>query len=331
MCNFPLRMYWTGGFTANGKKEYSISPSYAYSDKFIDVPCGQCMACRLRRSADTAQRAVHEASCYERNCFLTLTVSDENLDKVFPGGSLDHRPFQLFMKRLRKEFSGYTKIVRPDWFKGKSWNEYPIRVLMCGEYGELLSRPHYHCCIFNFDFEDKEIWSVRHGVRLYRSNSLEELWPYGYSTIGEVTFESARYLAKYVTKKVTGTRAYEHYFNAETGEIRKSEYIQFPRGFGLGRLWFDKYGHEIYASDSVVLHKNGGYGKVRPAKYYDSIFDLTNPDSMSIIKRARRDRARLLGLNCSADRLLDKERYLWSIIDKFNNNYRSFENATQSL
>lgn len=54
--------------------------------------------------------------------------------------------------------------------------------------------------LFNHDFDDKVLWSVRQGVRLYRSSLLEKLWPYGYSTIGDVTFESAAYVARYIVK-----------------------------------------------------------------------------------------------------------------------------------
>lgn len=321
MCNFPIRMYWTGDYTASGKKEYSLSPSHAYSDKYIDVPCGQCMACRLRRASDTAVRAVKESSCYSKNCFITLTCNDENIDKVFPGGSLDHRPFQLFMKRLRKRFVGFDKIERPSFFTGKNWNEFPIRVLMCGEYGSELQRPHYHACLFNFDFEDKYLWSVRDGVRLYRSPSLEELWPFGYSTIGEVNYNSANYLASYVCKKITGDKATSHYLNPDTGEVRKPEYITFPYGFGLGRLYFEKYGKEVYSTDSVVVQSLKGMKEKRPPRYFDRIYDLTYPEEFAKIRLERISRVRSLHLNSDWDRLVAKEIHLRYLLNSKKNRY----------
>ena len=42
------------------------------------------------------------------------------------------------MKRLRKKYGS------------------KIRFFQCGEYGELYGRPHYHACLLNFDFPDKE-------------------------------------------------------------------------------------------------------------------------------------------------------------------------------
>ena len=201
-CYHPLTAYWTGELNDNGKRVYTFNASKAYRDlPPIQLPCGQCIGCRLARSLDTATRAVHESSCYSKNCFITLTVNPENIEKVFPGGGLAHEPWQKFMKRLRKRFSGVDFVDCPDGKNPDNWNYYPIRALMCGEYGSLLNRPHYHACLFNFDFSDKYLWTTRCGVPLYRSSSLEELWPYGFSTIGEVTFESAAYLSRYVTKK----------------------------------------------------------------------------------------------------------------------------------
>lgn len=288
-CNAPLTMYWTGGYTAAGKKEYTFNSSKGYSDMSIQVPCGQCMGCRLSKSLDTATRAVHEASLYSHNCFITLTVDPEHIDEVFLGGGLSHRPWQLFLKKLRKSYCGLDVIPRPDWYKRGEWNNRPIRVLMCGEYGSLLQRPHYHACLFNFDFLDKYLWETRRGVKLFRSNTLERLWPYGYSTIGEVNFESAAYLARYVTKKITGDMADEHYFNSDTGEFMQPEYIRFPQGYGLGRLWFDKYSSDCYPSDFLISGKKKI--KVRVPQYYDKIYDLTNPEELANLKKARQRRA----------------------------------------
>ena len=172
----------------------------------IDLPCGQCIGCRIDRSRDWALRCVHEASSFTYNCFVTLTFDDVHLNHR---GSLVKSDFQKFMKRLRKRYDGIDAVSRPDGSV-----HFPIRYFHCGEYGSLLSRPHHHACLFNFDFPDKELWSTRSGVRLFRSESLERLWPFGFCTIGEVTWESAAYVARYVTKKVTGKDAASHYVSS---------------------------------------------------------------------------------------------------------------------
>ena len=157
-------------------------------------------------------RCHHEASLYQDNCFITLTYSDEHLpsDKSL---HVDH--FQKFMKRLRKRF-------------GEG-----VRYYHCGEYGEKYMRPHYHACLFNFDFPDKKIWKENNGNRLYISESLSELWPFGFVTIGDVTFESAAYVARYIMKKVNGDLAESHYERVDwdTGEVYhlKPEYTTMSR------------------------------------------------------------------------------------------------------
>ena len=91
--------------------------------------------------------------------------------------------FQLFMKRLRKK------------------HKHKIRFFHCGEYGEKNQRPHYHALIYNHDFSDKRLFKERKNIKLYTSKELEELWPYGFSTIGDVTFQSSAYVARYIMKK----------------------------------------------------------------------------------------------------------------------------------
>ena len=63
------------------------------------VPCQKCMPCRIVNLRAWATRMCHEAKMHEENCFLTLTIDD---DHRRPDRSVDPRPMQLFLKRLRK-------------------------------------------------------------------------------------------------------------------------------------------------------------------------------------------------------------------------------------
>jgi hypothetical protein len=277
-CYRPLRAYApASGRNADGKLDISFKPRYGYSE--ILLPCGQCIGCRLERSRQWAMRCVHEAQMYEHNCFVTLTYDDEHLPK---DGSLNKRDITLFLKRLRKRYGA------------------GIRFYQCGEYGELLQRPHHHAILFNFDFPDKQLWSVRDGVRLYRSESLEQLWPYGYSTIGDVTFESAAYVARYCTKKITGKVAGEHY------EGKMPEYATMSRRPGIGRAWLEKYKDDVYNYDYVVL-RNGL--KLRPPRYYDEIYDNIERERMVAIKEKRAEVAKRLNDENSWERLQTKEEF----------------------
>jgi hypothetical protein len=219
-------------------------------------------------------RCIHESKLYERNCFITLTYSDENLPL---NGSLDYEAPVLFMKRLREKYGP------------------GIRSYGCAEYGEKLQRPHYHICIFNHDFSDKKPFNHKHWGTdehtLYNSNSLESLWDLGHSSVGAFTFETAAYVARYVTKKITGDKAAEHYesTNAYTGEITErlpERAICVSRRPGIGKGWYDKYGKFLRDHDFAII--NGK--KMRPAKYYDRLFDLASPDEFAETKKQRKNK-----------------------------------------
>jgi len=224
----------------------SIKPA-SFSGPAFSVPCGRCIGCRLDRSRTWAIRCVHEASMYERNCFITLTYSDDHLPNF---GALEKRPLQLFIKRLRKKFGA------------------GIRFYACGEYGEQLGRPHYHACLFNHDFDDKVLWRVRDDCRLYTSAGLADLWTFGFSTLGDVTFESAAYIARYVMKKINGDKAESHYTRLvpETGELVSipPEFTVMSRRPGIGRGWVDRYMSDLYPDDFCVVRGV----KMKVPRYY---------------------------------------------------------------
>jgi len=212
----------------------------------LTIPCGQCIGCRLERSRQWAMRCIHESSLYSRNSFVTLTFDDEHCPN-----SLDYSLFQLFMKRARKKFG-------------------PFRFYMCGEYGERTLRPHFHALFFGLDFSDRYLWRMTDaGSRSYRSPELESVWTLGHSEVGDVTFESAAYVARYVVKKVTGSRADEHYrrVDSSTGEIVQvePEFTRMSLKPGIGAGFVEKWKEDIYPHDYVVV--NGR--KCKPPRYYD--------------------------------------------------------------
>ncbi len=213
-------------------------------------------------------RCVHEASLYESNCFLTLTYSDQFLPR---GGTLVKKHFQDFMKRLRRRFPEAT-----------------IRYFHCGEYGERLRRPHYHACLFNFDFVDRTFLKDSNGSRLYTSRVLDDVWGLGFCTIGDVTFESAAYVARYIMKKVTGDRAAEHYSSVDqfTGELSflLPEYTTMSRRPGIAREWYEQFSEEVHENDSVVIRGR----EMKPPRFYDSIFEIDDPVEYERLKEERR-------------------------------------------
>lgn len=252
-CYHPLLGWYAKERNPSGKRSLVFKEVLGDGLPPIKVPCGQCIGCRLEYSRQWAIRCIHEASLHRFNCFITLTYRDAP-------GSLNKRDFQLFMKRLRKHYSGDR-----------------IRYYQCGEYGEKLSRPHYHACLFGFDFPDKYLWNENNGVRLYRSPTLELLWPYGFSTIGDVTFDSAAYVARYMLKKVNGDMAADYYGD------RLAPYTTCSRRPGIASGFYQQYKHIIYRDDSVVVNNH----EVKPPKFYDNMFDIDNPKAFHSIKAKR--------------------------------------------
>lgn len=259
-CFKPLQAYKTDGgdvifYDRHGR------------DRPIQLRCGQCVGCRVARSEDWAVRCMHESKLHTSSVFLTLTFDKEKC-KVPEG--IYHYPFQKFMKRLRKS----REIVHVDVEafasgarKYRIIERPKIKYFMCGEYGEEFGRPHYHAIVFGVDFPDKVVF--KKDPLLYRSRDLERLWPFGFSSIGSVTFESAQYVAGYVVTRKTGEEADDYYWRVhpETGEL-----VQVPPEFGhmslktaIGLEFLERYTMDVYTQDTCVV--NGT--RKRPPKFYD--------------------------------------------------------------
>ena len=185
------------------------------------VRCGQCIGCRLEYSRQWAVRIMHEASMHEFNSFVTLTYKEAP-------ESLRYEDFQLFMRRLRKE-RGYA------------------RFFMSGEYGEQGGRPHYHAALFGVRFGDAcNGRAGDSGFKVYESMELSSLWREGFCSVGDLSFESAAYVARYVVKKVTGEAAESHYGG------RVPEFARMSLKPGIGARWLEKFWSDVFPSGKVV-------------------------------------------------------------------------------
>lgn len=257
-CFRPLKAYRT----IDGRIVFSDTKGLSIERPLV-LPCGQCVGCRLKRAQTWALRCVHESKMYERNCFITLTYNDLNLPLDW---SLRHSDWQKFMKRFKERIK-----YRGDYSQ--------VRFYMCGEYGEKFGRPHYHACLFNYDFPDKVYKRVNAlGDKIYTSDLLDDLWGMsdpGVCEIGSVTIQSAGYVARYIMKKVTGDDAVAHYGD------RKPEYTHMSKG--IGKAWFDKNYRDVYPSD-FIIHD----GRRFPApRYYDDLYELNFPSAFLPLRRER--------------------------------------------
>ena len=271
-CYHPLKGWFSRQRNENGKRNVTFNLSEAFHDKPIEIACGRCIGCRLEKSRQWAVRCLHEAQNHKHNSFLTLTYDEENIPS---DGNIHKSHVQKFIKRLRKKFQ-----------------EKNIRYLYCGEYGENLGRPHYHICLFGIDFHQdrKLLKKTSQDHKLYNSDILDKLWPYGHAVIGDLTYQSAAYTARYVTKKINGSEMEEHYGEKvclDTGElslIRTPEFAEASRRPALGRDWFFKNYKQVYPNDFVVVNKK----RQKPPRYYDQLLEKYFPDLYTKVKAKRK-------------------------------------------
>jgi hypothetical protein len=251
-CFKPLKAFKSQEVNlATGKHLITFNPMKALiQGSSLKLPCGQCIGCRSHRAAEWAIRCHHEAKMHERNCFLTLTYDDLYVPRSY---SVDVRPWQLFMKRLRYEIG------------------HPVRYLASGEYSDAPKlRPHFHAVLFGFDPPDKVRWSTSNGFPTFKSELIERLWPYGLHELGSVTLQSSGYVARYCLKKITGKPADDHYFRVSPidGELHRvgPEWATMSLKPGIGATWFDRFAGDAFPSDFLIVDGQ----RVAVPRYYVS-------------------------------------------------------------
>lgn len=311
-CNYPLHAFQIGINEKTGKPKYQIESGRVerihprkgnkpITDVWItdykEIPCGKCTDCRLAYSREWATRCMLEARYYEHNQFVTLTYDPEKVPlsigcdletgEICEKGTLVPDDLKKFMKDLRRYYEHH-------------YNHTGIRFYACGEYGSKeeyidrhgnkrvgTARPHFHLIIFNLPVKDKEyFFTNKNHDRIYTSQILfEKIWKKkGIVGIGDVTFESAAYVARYVMKKLKGPNAEENY----KLQGIEPEFVRMSRKPGIAYQFFEENKDKIYDLDEIWITNNKGLAqKVKPSKYYDRLFDLDSPEAMKAIKERR--------------------------------------------
>lgn len=234
----------TVGFLADGKT-ISWSPKN-YSKEFasFQLPCGQCLECRLSYAREWAVRCIHEAQMHEKNSFITLTYSDEKLTSP----KLMYSDFQKFMKKLRK--------LQND----------PIGVFVTGEYGDKTKRPHWHAILFNyFPSDAKLLRKTDRGDTVHSSETLTKIWGNGICEIGSVTIDSAGYCARYAAKKLIHGPDGQHEFEPISKKSSKH---------AIGKKWLEKYWPDVFLHGHLILPDGA---KAPIPRYYEKWFKENRP------------------------------------------------------
>lgn len=298
-CYHPLKG-WPIGRTKNGKVSYKITGyetdhielingtwtsvptslrgqlAKSVVRDYVDIPCGQCIGCRMDYSRQWANRLMLELEYHDSAYFVTLTYRDADLPthlysdpdtgEAFPSYSLDKRDCQLFMKRLRKLYPNDR-----------------IRFFLSGEYGPSTHRPHYHAIIFGLHLDDLYFYKKSGlGFDYLISDKLADIWGKGYVVVSEVTWETCAYTARYVTKKLTG----------DAGEFYTLHNIAPPfslmsRRPGIAAQWYEDH-PGLYDTEYINISTEKGARKFRPPKYFDRLYERDNPDEYAELKECRK-------------------------------------------
>lgn len=266
-CLSPTTGYRLRGINPDTGKRYGLLDADALkrinpgSVESVAFRCGRCINCLKYRGSVLVARCVAESRMHDDNAFITLTVSDENLDKVFPGASLDHRPWQLFCKRLRKRTGAAIKFI------------------MCGEYGEISTRPHYHAVIFGlapYKYTDTGVMR-QDGLGLLKARVdnpvYQDCWPYGEVYCGSVTPASIAYVSGYTLKQYTLGRDDKWYDDRGLSK----EYVKWSRRPGLGRSYYDTFGLIEPHGDRIDCGVPVNDRRVFPGRHYLDWLRLTSP------------------------------------------------------
>lgn len=234
----------TVGFYADGKTLCWSKKKFSKEYATFQLPCGKCIDCRLEYARQWATRCIHEAQMHEKNCFITLTYSDQNLQSP----KLVYEDFQKFMKKLRK-----------------LQNE-PIGMFVTGEYGEKTKRPHWHAIIFNWAPSDgtKKYKNIQ-GDQVYESATLNKAWGLGISEFGSVTLRSAGYCARYAAKKLVHGKDQDHEYHPISKKSSKH---------AIGKKWIEKYWPDVFNYGRLQL-PDGTTTSI--PRYYEKWFRENKP------------------------------------------------------
>ena len=276
-----------------GRELYDEYAKFVPLSKITQLGCGQCMYCRIKSSREKSFRCYAESLYHPYNYFVTLTYNDQflprgdfvNIDGEPVESTLCIEDMQKFNKRVRRNLG-------------------TMKTYYCGEYGDLFNRPHYHSLMFcDFELDDLQFKYSKGGIDYFTSSKLSSCWSdpktdveRGFVVISEFNFTTAAYCTKYILKK---QRENVPLIISSGKPLQQQPFAQASRNPGLGYLYFKDHSREIYESDRVLYQKNYDVYKMKPPKYYDSLFDEIDSAAMQDIKDRRHFAARISSENKS--------------------------------
>lgn len=283
-CYHPLVGLWSGALTETGKKFLRIvnplKGDFGSTDpiKLLEmypgsvlIPCNHCIGCKLEYSRSWADRMMLELQDTGKAVFITLTYNKEHLVNADGDhesgryGSLFKPHVQTFMKDLREDLRTNYNLF--------------VRFYCCGEYGsfENTHRPHYHIILFGLSLSDlpnlREVGINELRQKVFSSPLIERHWPHGYISVGDVSWKSCAYVARYVNKKAL------HPDESQLNEMLhlNPEFSLMSRRPGIGKKYFDAH-PDCLDYTKISLPSPDGSLNLRIPKYFVSLLELSDPE-----------------------------------------------------
>lgn len=142
----------------------------------------------------------------------------------------------------------------------------------------------------------------------YESEALAALWPYGFTTVSDLTYDSAAYTAGYCLKKITGLQAQEHYLRCDDYGVAywlQPEFVTMSLKPGIGRDWYEKYKDDVFPADHTPIPGSSRVSQKVP-RYYETILAQENPELHRVVKDLRQKFIAEHGHDFTPARLEDK-------------------------
>lgn len=248
---------WHIRFESKYNVNYSIrSLRFKYGDNLLLLPCGHCLGCKFDKAKDWATRVYCESLYHDKSCFVTLTYDDLHLPK---NQAINKKNLIAFIKDLRNRCE-------------------KVRYFGCGEKGESSGRIHAHIILFGYSPSDLEFYSRgSNGDALYISQELSSIWKKGHVIIGDVSYHSAGYVARYTTKKIGDDDSFLICSNRP----------------GIGYEYCFDHADDIMETGYVYGDFGDDYKAPIP-RYFEKLLKDIYPDKWDKIVKSRLDRVKIV-------------------------------------
>lgn len=164
------------------------------------VACRVCWQCRENKISDWVGRCIAESKTSAATHSVTLTYGRDEF------GNEDHLRAAVL---TYSDVQGYLKLLRR--------NGYPCRYFVCGEYGSVKGRAHWHVILFWLDRVPPHKLDERFTDAKY--------WPHGFQHWEPVSAASIRYVCKYIQK--------------DMGDDERQGHVSMSKKPPLGAKWFE--------------------------------------------------------------------------------------------